>query len=228
MTTASFIRAMTSVTPLVHPKAVLRTESGSITLTLPWAPRNIEHSGYERVWTEVARKGDEPLLIESGSNLRTMSFDFIIATKDRQVSVESTLNTFTALAASTLRVYFAYGPTEGGLWRITNATVSSINRQQGTNNITQANLHVEMKRNITNVVGLGPVTSTVPKKPPVVAKKPAAKKPAARYYVVRRGDTLSAISLRYYHTASKWPLLASVNKIKNANLIYPGRRLLIP
>ena len=45
-------------------------------------------------------------------------------------------------------------------------------------------------------------------------------KPKYKTYVVRRGDTLSAIARRYNTTVQK---LAADNGIKNPNLIYPGQ-----
>ena len=40
------------------------------------------------------------------------------------------------------------------------------------------------------------------------------------YYVVKRGDTLSAIAVKYHTTVNK--LMALNPQIKNANLIYVG------
>lgn len=49
--------------------------------------------------------------------------------------------------------------------------------------------------------------------------------PVYRTYVVRRGDTLSRIALRY---AISWRTIASLNGLSNPNLIYVGQRLRIP
>lgn len=43
-------------------------------------------------------------------------------------------------------------------------------------------------------------------------------------YVVKRGDTLSGIAVRYRTTVSS---LVRINGIRNANLIYPGQRIII-
>ena len=42
-------------------------------------------------------------------------------------------------------------------------------------------------------------------------------------YVVKRGDTLWAISEKYLGCGSKYPQIAQENNIKNPNLIYPGQ-----
>ena len=51
----------------------------------------------------------------------------------------------------------------------------------------------------------------------------AAKKQTAHvYYVVKRGDTLSAIASKYGTTYQQ---LAKINGIANPNKIYPGQKI---
>ncbi len=60
------------------------------------------------------------------------------------------------------------------------------------------------------------------------------KAPAAsvevEYYVIKSGDTLSAIAQHFYGNGSKWPQIFEANRevIKNADLIYPGQKIRIP
>lgn len=57
----------------------------------------------------------------------------------------------------------------------------------------------------------------------IVNKKMAAKKQTAHvYYVVKRGDTLSAIASKYGTTYQQ---LAKINGIANPNKIYPGQKI---
>lgn len=79
---------------------------------------------------------------------------------------------------------------------------------------------------------------------PLVVKTVAAKKTTAsgkqqitkkststtRTYTVKQGDTLWAISKKYYGKGSQYPKIANANKdkIKNPNLIYPKWVLVIP
>ena len=44
-------------------------------------------------------------------------------------------------------------------------------------------------------------------------------------YIVQRGDTLSAIALKYGTTVGK---LVTLNQISNPNLIYPNERVIVP
>lgn len=57
---------------------------------------------------------------------------------------------------------------------------------------------------------------------------PAATTTQATTYTVKRGDTLSAIALRYYGKASYYHKLAAYNGISNPNLILVGQVIQIP
>ena len=56
------------------------------------------------------------------------------------------------------------------------------------------------------------------------AEKALFLKQSATYYVVKKGDTLSAIAVRFNTT---YKALASLNNIKDPNKIYVGQKLLI-
>lgn len=53
---------------------------------------------------------------------------------------------------------------------------------------------------------------------------------ASRFVVVKKGDTLSAISLTVYGDANKYQKIFEANKpmLKDPNKIYPGQTLRIP
>ena len=50
------------------------------------------------------------------------------------------------------------------------------------------------------------------------------------YYIINKGDTLSAIAKKFYGKASDYPRIFEANRevIKDANLIYPGQKIRIP
>ena len=52
--------------------------------------------------------------------------------------------------------------------------------------------------------------------------------PAPRTYTVVSGDTLWAISERFYGDGSKYQVIADASGISNPDLIYPGQVLTIP
>ena len=51
-----------------------------------------------------------------------------------------------------------------------------------------------------------------------------------RFHIVRRGETLSAISQKYYGSADKWRKIFQANRqiIDDADKIQPGTKLVIP
>ncbi|MDD2605560.1 MAG: peptidoglycan-binding protein LysM [Desulfobacteraceae bacterium] len=50
------------------------------------------------------------------------------------------------------------------------------------------------------------------------------------YYIIKKGDTLSAIAKQFYGKANDYPKIFEANRevIKDANLIYPGQKIRIP
>ena len=65
-----------------------------------------------------------------------------------------------------------------------------------------------------------------PEPEPAPAPPPPA--PAPRTYTVVSGDTLWAISERFYGDGSKYQVIADASGISNPDLIHPGQELTIP
>jgi nucleoid-associated protein YgaU len=63
---------------------------------------------------------------------------------------------------------------------------------------------------------------------PAAAAAPPPPPPAPRTYTVVSGDTLWAISERFYGDGSKYQVIADASGIANPDLIYPGQVLTIP
>lgn len=75
----------------------------------------------------------------------------------------------------------------------------------------------------------GAVPGSSAARPP--AGRPSTNRPTASVYVVRAGDTLTAIALRFYGDASRAPLIWEANYRvigANPNRIVPGQRLTLP
>lgn len=73
-----------------------------------------------------------------------------------------------------------------------------------------------------NVKGVSEVKADGVSAPPQQAQ--------VEYYVIQKGDSLSAIAKRYYGKAGDYPRIFDANRevIKNADLIYPGQKIRIP
>lgn len=52
--------------------------------------------------------------------------------------------------------------------------------------------------------------------------------PKVRYYTVKKGETLSAISKKMYNDISMVEKIMKANKIKDANMIYEGQKIVLP
>lgn len=61
--------------------------------------------------------------------------------------------------------------------------------------------------------------------PPPSQPPPSQPPPASGVHIVQNGETLRTIAARYNTT---WQAIASANALPNANVIYPGQRLVIP
>ena len=73
-----------------------------------------------------------------------------------------------------------------------------------------------------NVQGVSEVNIDKLKAPPVQAK--------VEYYIIKKGDTLSAIAKQFYGKPNDYPRIFEANRevIKDANLIFPGQKIRIP
>lgn len=73
-----------------------------------------------------------------------------------------------------------------------------------------------------NVEGVTEVKVDQLKAPPQTAE--------VDFYIIEKGDTLSAIAKRFYGNANAYPRIFEANRevIKNPDLIYPGQKIRIP
>jgi nucleoid-associated protein YgaU len=73
-----------------------------------------------------------------------------------------------------------------------------------------------------NVQGVSEVKIDKLQAPPVTEK--------IEYYIIKKGDTLSAIAKQFYGKPNDYPKIFEANRevIKDANLIFPGQKIRIP
>ena len=67
-----------------------------------------------------------------------------------------------------------------------------------------------------------------PRRPPAPPPPPPPPPPAPRTYTVVSGDTLWAISERFYGDGNKYQVIADASGVANPDLIHPGQVLTIP
>lgn len=210
-----------------HPKAFLATDTG-VKLVLPYAPREVEHSGLSDEWATIERPGRKPLVVRAADGLAVMSFEVLFARADHTDSVEDLIATLRTIAASSARVTVSLGPSERGVWRLSSVTVRSQLRQPMTNAITRATVSLSFTEAVDSVTKVGPVSGGYAKPKPKPATKAATRRPGPRYYLMRKGDTLWALATRYYGNPYKWPVIAKASGIRNPRTIPIGKRITIP
>ena len=73
-----------------------------------------------------------------------------------------------------------------------------------------------------NVQGVSEVQVGNLKSPPIQKK--------VEYYIIKKGDTLSAVAKQFYGKPNDYPRIFEANRevIKDPNLIFPGQKIRIP
>ena len=68
------------------------------------------------------------------------------------------------------------------------------------------------------------------KQPDLTVYEQAKKIKTTKFHIVRRGETLSTISAKYYGSANKWQKILEANRSRliDANRLQPGTKLTIP
>lgn len=209
-------------------------EDGSTgAIAVPYSPNEVSHSNIGADYGKVNRASRTDALIYLNEQLPVMSFDLLVADKVQRKDQNGNLVTLSAMGTITALQQFAklgtrlkviYGSLESGTWRITSLQVSSARRDAFNNEITQASVSLEFTRVSDIIIGVGPVTGGV--QPPPQTTPPAGSQP--RTYTVKKGDTLWAISVKFYGTGSKWTQIADANGIKDPKTLQIGKVLRIP
>lgn len=207
-----------------HPKMRIVAEGGDA-FTVPYAPRETTADGLTPVFTSAERGGAAPLLLRASDGLPQVSFDLVFGHPDPQVSIEPQLAALRALAASGKRMRVSLDPTTSrGLWRLTSFSQQVTSRQHGTNHPTRATCSLTFQRASDAVVAVGPLSGGHKGR----GKDKGKGKHHPKSYVVRRGDTLSSIAVKFYGDASKWHKIADANHLRHPRKVKVGRKLILP
>lgn len=218
-----------------HPKAYLATDNG-LRCVLPVAPVEVDHDGLADPLETIEREGRKPIVARSSDQLRAMSFDLAVVSQTLGQSVQPRLNELEAIAGSGARVVFSYGTSERGTWRMARCSIKVTERVPFTNDAAKAVVSLSFLEASDVVVKVGPLSGGhQPPKGRARARRGtpgrvgAARAAAGeRTHTVVPRDTLSAIALRYYGSASVWPKIADVNGVRDPRKLAVGTVLRLP
>ncbi len=203
----------------------LFTETGSISFSVPVAPREISYDGIGQEWAQAERSGNTPLLLRKGVKLETISFSTLVTDVSSMWSTQTdALHALKSLTHTSERILVRYGPEEAGLWRITACSYDSILRHHTTDEITRAMLSMTLTRASDAAPAVGPVSGGVGR-----PSTPAPPAPPRTHRVVP-GDTLWGIAQRFYGSGPAWPRIYDANQtiIRDPHWIFPGQVFVIP
>lgn len=204
----------------VHPKAKISTDGG-LSIVLPFAPNEVEHGGIADVFSTLDRPGRKPLVTRTAEGLRVTSFEVLLARPDHQASVEDYISLLHRIGRSGDRITLSLSALETGIvWRMTDLSISTRQRQHGTNAVTRATASLAFEEAVDAVVNVGPLSGGTKTKRRRVRR--------TTHYVVKKGDRISRIALRFYGDPNGWHRIAKASKLKHPHKLKPGRRLTIP
>lgn len=221
-----------------HPKAkkaraTIVSDSGR-RIELPFAPVEGDLDGHTPSWQTLPRTGRRPLVLAGGGPLPTRRYTLVLAHPDWHRSVQPLINAILRVAEDGEGVTFHYGGPERGRWRITGCPVSVLLRTPH-DEPARATVELSLTRASDVDAKVGPLSGGAKKpghgehwvaKPAHGSERPHPGSP--KTYVVRQGDTLSAIAGRVYGDPDDWHRIADANGIRDPRTLRVGQKLKIP
>lgn len=204
-----------------NPKMQIIAEGG-VAFTVPYAPREGALGGVTPTFETVNRGGRKPLLLESGGQLETYSFDLVIGHPDPQVSVDDDLAKLRALAGSGKRLKVRLDEvTSRHPWRMTEYSQQTIGRVSGSNAASRALVSITLTEVSDAAVNLGPLTG---------GKAGSGDKDRPKFVIWTKNMTLRGLAEKYYGKASAWHKIADDkrNRIRDPKKIKVGTKVYLP
>lgn len=198
-----------------NPRLAVYTPSQSLVFTTRFAPREVNYSGYEATYSEIARPDRKPILSRAGSSLRKVSMSIFVGSTDAEESVDADLKVLEDMAESRVPLTLEYDPRTYGQWSITSLSYTSVERRNDTDEITRANVDVEFTEITTDAeVTINSVLSN---------KRP-------RTFTPNKRMSMQQIAKRFYGTSNIRIVraIANYNNIKNLRRIPPGKVIRLP
>lgn len=123
-----------------RPKMVI-FGSNNDAFEVPWAPRQVDFTDLSEDVQEIERPGRVADLAVKSPKNRKMSLGFLIG-KDRAVSCEADLIRLETIVNIGGWIQILYGTRESGLWKCTDFTWSSVEREPVGNKVSRATVQM--------------------------------------------------------------------------------------
>lgn len=215
-----------AVTPRaqLRKRVTLANRAGTLTLSSTNPESELANLGSK--WAQTDRPRQDPLLRRVAPQLREVRlqarlYDYY----HRDAQVAGLLVRLRQIINSDEPVRVVYGLTDSGLWAFTDASARVERRAPGTNHETR----IALSATLTEVRGYsGSVLATPRPKTPSAAPAAAPQgvwRPVT--HVVKAGDTLSSIAVRYGGDADDALTIARANKLSSLR-VPAGVKLTIP
>lgn len=190
-----------------------------LTITSP----EVTHTGLARRWVQVPRPGQLPILRDAGPQLRMERLTAIIYRDHQDISADLELIGRGHAQAATVTA--SYGRLEAYQAVISDLTIRTVQRVQGSNEPYWAELDIELTEKPPELRQITP--APVPSAAPAPAPPSSAAAPADTV-TVNAGDSLWAIAQRVYGDGSQWGRIADANGIRDPRRLAVGAVLTIP
>ncbi len=201
-------------------------------------PEQCEITGGIGGWQEVARPRDLAGTEWLGAPLAKLVFDLWL---DGGQNGTQDVNTWTTVEWALAQFYawgsplgvgkeppvlqLNYGVFSGYRWVLNDVSVSETIRNRGGQRV-QAKVTVSLLEYIslrTNAAAADTVRKSV-----IAAGPAVTQSPTQTSYTVASGDNLYTIAAKVLGNAQRWPDIATLNSIRDPNLIFAGTKLKIP
>lgn len=216
-----------------HAKMVIQGSNGDA-YQVPWAPRGIDHSGFEENVAEIERPGRIPQIAVKAPSLHKMSFSFYVGRSIDQ-SCEADLRRLEEIVKVGGWVMILYGQRESGLWKVTQYSYSSIEREPSQNQISRANVTMSFTEvpdsrqtvakyssdfnfrddAVTASIAQSIVSTAAATRSITTPTASVNNNAVSQPYVVQQGDTLLSVANKFFGQYGEqfWRVVGDVNKV---------------
>lgn len=155
------VRIQVAAPSTPDPANQARLICGSTTVVLPWWPDEVSWNAMAYSWSEQARPGRAPLLLQEAKTLPEISLGFILAYKPTTYvgdadSVQPVINDLREIATSDTPAQLMLAARDTGRWRVTDFAVTELDHAAEGSPL-RAEVSMTLKRAQDASAPIGPV-----------------------------------------------------------------------